>query len=55
MYIGVQGSDQTNQFTVVVWDLLFSPAEAEVVVLDGQTGAVYDVSTNFNSEANGIR
>ena len=54
MYIGVQGVDETNQFTVVVWDLLFSPAETEIVVLEGETGVVYNVTDNFNAGANGI-
>ena len=54
VYIGVQGMDDVNQFTVVVWDLLFSPDEEEIVVLEGQTGNVYDVTGNFNAAANGI-
>ena len=54
MYIGVRGADEINQFTVVVWDQLFSPAEEEIVVLEGQTGAVYEISANFNAGANGI-
>ncbi|CAI8034915.1 Protocadherin Fat 4, partial [Geodia barretti] len=54
VYIGVRGADEINQFTVVVWDQLFSPAEEEIVVLEGQTGAVYEISANFNAGANGI-
>lgn len=50
----MQGREGTNQFTVVVWDLLFTPDREEIVVLVGETGAVYDVSANLNSEANGI-
>lgn len=54
VYIGVQGVDTVNQFTVVVWDLLFQPAEKEIIVLEGQTGVVYDVAQNLTSAANGI-
>lgn len=54
VYIGVQGVDETNQFTVVVWDQLFSPAEDEIIVLEGETGVVYDVTDNFNDQAAGI-
>lgn len=54
VYIGVQGREGTNQFTVVVWDLLFTPDSEEIVVLVGKTGTVYDVSTNLNSSADGI-
>ena len=54
VYIGVQGVDDMNQFTVVVWDMLFTPAEEEIVVLEGETGIVYDVTQNFNEGANGI-
>lgn len=54
VYIGVQGRDGTNQFTVVVWDLLFTPDKEEIVILEGQTGPVYNVSANLNSRANGI-
>jgi hypothetical protein len=54
VYIGVQGVEELNQFTVVVWDLLFTPATEEIVVLEGQTGVVYNVADNFNSGANGI-
>ena len=54
VYIGVQGAEETNQFTVVVWDQLFSPAEDEIIVLEGETGVVYDVTDNFNDQAAGI-
>lgn len=54
VYIGVQGHEGTNQFTVVVWDLLFTPDREEIVVFVGETGTVYDVSTKLNSAANGI-
>lgn len=54
VYIGVQGVDEINQFTVVVWDLLFTPDEDDIIVLEGETGIVYDVSMNLNSGANEI-
>ena len=54
VYIGVQGIEDFNQFTVVVWDLLFSPESDNIVVLEGVTGVVYDVSDNLDSNANGI-
>lgn len=54
VYIGVQGQDDINQFTVVVWDMLFDPDNEEIVVLEGQTGVVFDVSQQLNSAANGI-
>jgi len=54
VYIGVQGQDGTNQFTLVVWDLLFSPDRDEDIVLEGETGVVYDVSSNLNDGASDI-
>ena len=54
MYIGVQGQDGTNQFTLVVWDLLFTPDRDEDIVLEGETGVVYDVSNNLNDGASDI-
>ena len=54
VYIGVQGHDDINQFTLVVWDLLFNPDRREIIVLEGETGAVYDVSADLTSAATGI-
>lgn len=54
VYIGVQGQDESNTFTVVVWDMLFEPDNEEIIVLEGQTGVVLDVSDHLNSAANGI-
>ena len=50
----MQGHEGINQFTVVVWDLLFTPDREEIVVFVGETGTVYDVSTKLNNAANGI-
>ena len=55
VYIGVQGREDSNQFTVAVWDQLFTPDSDRIVVLEGQTGPVYDVTTNFNAGANGVK
>ena len=54
VYIGVHGREDNNQFTVVVWDLLFTPDRDRIVVLEGAIGSVYDVSTNLNAGAHGI-
>ena len=54
VYIGVQGQDDLNQFTVVVWDALFEPDNEERIVLEGETGVVFDVSNRLNSAASGI-
>ena len=51
VYIGVMGQETENQFTLIVWDILFTPERDEITVLEGQTGMVYDVSTNIKSEA----
>ena len=40
VYIGVMGQDTENQFTLIVWDIFFTPERAEITVLEGQTGAV---------------
>ena len=55
MYIGVQGQGGTNRVTLVVWDLLFTPDRDEDIVLEGETGVIYDVSNNLNNGATGIR
>ena len=51
----MQGREDINQFTVVVWDQLFTPDSDQIVVLEGETGPVYDVTTNFNAGANGAK
>ena len=51
--MAVEGQEGTNKFTVVVWDLLFTPDKDQIAIFEGKTGVVYDVSRNLNSEASG--
>ena len=52
--MAVEGKEGTNKFTVVVWDLLFTPDRDQIAIFEGKTGVVYDVSQNFDNEASGI-
>jgi len=54
VYIGVQGQDSSNTFTLVVWDLLFNVSDVNFSVVEGQTGIVYDVSQNLITPANAM-
>ena len=47
VYIGVQGQDEQNEFTIIVWDQLFEPNEVTVDVLETQTGDLYNVTQNL--------
>ena len=47
VYIGVQGQEEQNVFTIIVWDQLFEPIEVTVDVLETQTGDLYDVTQNL--------
>ena len=47
VYIGVQGQDEQNEFTIIVWDQLFEPNEVTIDVLETQTGDLYDVTQNL--------
>lgn len=51
VYIGVQGQEEQNAFTIIVWDQLFEPSEVSVSVLEMQTGDVYDVTQNLIQSA----
>ena len=53
VYIGVQGQDRNNTFTLVVWDLLFDPSDVSIIIAEGVTGDVYDVSQNLTLPDNG--
>ena len=51
--MAVEGQEGTNKFTVVVWNLLFTQDRDQIAIFEGETGVVYDVSRNLNSEASG--
>ena len=47
----MQGQEEQNAFTIVVWDQLFDPSEVFLDVLETRTGAIYDVSQNLIDSA----
>ena len=51
VYIGVQGQEERNAFTIIVWDQLFEPNEVSISVLETQTGVFYDIADNLVSRA----
>ena len=53
VYIGVQGQSMNNTFTLVVWDLLFEPSDVSIIIAEGVTGIVYDVTQNLTIPDNG--
>ena len=53
-YVGVQGQDVQNTFTLLALDDIFSPSEASINVLEGDTGAVYEVADSLTSDADGV-
>ena len=42
-----------NTFTLVVWDLLFEPSDVSIIIAEGVTGIVYDVTQNLTIPDNG--
>jgi hypothetical protein len=51
VYIGVQGQEEQNAFTIIVWDQLFDPSEVFLDVLETQTGVIYSVAQNLIASA----
>lgn len=51
MYIGAQGQDEANAFTIIVWDQLFQPSEVSIDVLETQTDDLYDVTQTLLQSA----
>ena len=51
VYIGVQGQEEQNAFTIIVWDQLFNPSEVYMEVLETATGAIFDVAQNLRAPA----
>ena len=45
----MQGQEEQNAFTIIVWDQLFQPNEVFVDVLETDTGNLYDVTENLIS------
>ena len=43
----MQGQEEQNAFTIIVWDQLFDPSEVFWDVLETQSGAIYDVTQNL--------
>ena len=51
VYIGVQGQEEQNAFTIIVWDQLFDPSEVFLDVLETRTGAICGVAQNLIASA----
>lgn len=47
----MQGQEEQNAFTIIVWDQLFEPSEVFMDVLETATGAIYDVTQNLIASA----
>ena len=50
----MQGQEEQNAFTIIVWDQLFEPSEVFIDVLETATGAIYDVTQNLIASASVI-
>ena len=47
----MQGQEEQNAFTIIVWDQLFDPSEVFLDVLETRTGVIYDVAQKFIDSA----
>ena len=47
----MQGQEEQNAFTIIVWDQLFDPSEIFLDVLETRTGTIYDVAQNLIDSA----
>ena len=46
-YIGVYGVERENNYTLAVWNRLFTNETVTIETVEGYTGVVYDIHTAF--------
>ena len=55
VFIGVQGQEIENSFSLIVMDHVFNVSETYVTVVEGHTGIVYDISQHLLQTVSGLR